>query len=99
MYIDNYSNANVASSLDYESASSSPEPIEPLAAIIDGITLGTDKALSMTHQINRHLFGIGESCREEGKNPQCVRDVMVHQRQSINELCCELEKIVAKLGL
>ena len=102
MYNDNYSNVNVNEKSNLNSASSvctAPRQVESLTEIVESITKGTERALSMTYQINRHLFGLDESCGEESINPQCFRDVMVKQNKDIAELCCELEKIAEMLGI
>ncbi len=102
MYNDNCSNVNVNEKSNLNSAASlctAPRQVETLTEIVESITKGTEKALLMTYQINGHLFGLGEPCREEGMKPQCLRDVMVKQNKDIAELCCELEKIAKMLGL
>lgn len=102
MYNDNCSNVNVNEKSNLSSAKSvcpAPRQVESLTEVVECITKGTEKALSITYQINRHLFGLGEPCREEGMKPQCLRDVMVMQGKDINELCGELEKIAEMLGL
>ena len=76
------------------------EAIEPIAAISDGITICSERALEMAYKINQYFLGMGKPISQDEKfNPKCYRDILVKQRQDIIEVCVELDRLINMFGI
>lgn len=74
-----------------------PIPAESLTDIMREVSNITADLLGMTHRINGHMFGFGNSCCEKEVEPKCFREELQKTREELltmakelNELCCSL---------
>ena len=76
------------------------ERIEPLSQLMDKAYALSRDCLMNAQRINQHLFGIGLKPNEDlNCCPQCFRDVLAMQMETLNELNEELTRIGQKLGM
>ena len=74
------------------------EPIEPMLATLDCVSMKIETALSLIYKINKTLFGLGEPERAVPQ-PHCARDVLQLNSARLSELNAELEKFLQLLGV
>lgn len=75
------------------------EGIQPLIVVIDKTTnLATD-ALQMARKINLHLFGNSGMSDTKERQAKCLAEVLGNQSTTLLELCEELAKMMACLGV
>lgn len=74
----------------------------PMASMTDMVKevrfMSTD-ALSISRQINCHLFGIGNPICEKEADPKCFRDELEKTRCELVATIEELHKICSMLGV
>jgi hypothetical protein len=74
------------------------EPIEPILATLDCVSMKIEAARSLIYKINAKLFGYGEP-EKDIPQPKCARDVLQLYSARLSELNAELEKLLQMLGV
>lgn len=76
------------------------EQIESLSELMDKAYALSRDCFINAQRINQHLFGIGIKQNEDSSCcPQCFRDVLAMQTETLKELNDELIRIGQKLGV
>ena len=73
------------------------EPLEPMLAIMNSVTMKIETALTLVYKINNRLFGLGEPERPVPQ-PECVRDELLLNSAKLSDINAELEKFLQLLG-
>lgn len=69
------------------------EPIEPMLATLDCVSMKIETALKLVYKINNRLFGLGEPERQVPQ-PECVRDELMLDSARLSDIIAELEKLL-----
>lgn len=91
-----YNDSNMVS--DERTCCCEPAPIEPLASVMNSITVKTEDAIYKMAAIHKFLFG-AEVRPEDTPNPQNYRDELCIHEDKISMLLSQIEALMKMLGV